>query len=191
VAEALETLQRKRPLALVVDLKLPDGTGWDVVEWACGHLPLVPILVLTSVLDQGVQRRAYAHRADYLTKGNSLDAEVQFVEQAHIRRNAVSEQVALVIQRMQAHFELSDPQAQLLAARVCGEPAGKYLDGTVVGESAVKKQVKGLLELARLHDMPCSHFEELRSYVWRELTGREHPETSPAASGVRIRTQRK
>ena len=69
-AQALEELAKLSHDVMVVDLGLPDAWGLDVVQRARIAAPGVPVVVLTSRIDEGLGVRALQEGAqDYLIKG--------------------------------------------------------------------------------------------------------------------------
>ena len=51
VAAGVQTCQRLRPDVALLDIRLPDGTGFDVCRQILKSLPAVRVLILTSVAD--------------------------------------------------------------------------------------------------------------------------------------------
>lgn len=78
VQESLEHIDREQPDLVLLDLALPDGSGWDFIEAAPLRLPplaggeearSLPIVVLTASADHGMSERALAAGAvAFLTK---------------------------------------------------------------------------------------------------------------------------
>jgi two-component system response regulator DevR len=69
VATAIEACARTKPDVLLLDLRLPDGTGFDACREVLKRLPETRVLVLTSVVDDSLVDeaiRAGAH--GYLLK---------------------------------------------------------------------------------------------------------------------------
>lgn len=69
--EACETLQRRAPDILILDLGLPDMSGWDVLEFVRSHAELdgVAVIMLTGRSDADDIERACDMGADaYLVK---------------------------------------------------------------------------------------------------------------------------
>jgi DNA-binding response OmpR family regulator len=59
--------------ALVIDLGLPDGSGFDVIVRARELSPHVPALILTASFEAADINRAQAMRAEYLVKPEGMD----------------------------------------------------------------------------------------------------------------------
>ena len=51
--DALQTVQREPPDAIVLDLRLPNVDGWQVVRWCRAHpaTTAIPIIVVSGVRD--------------------------------------------------------------------------------------------------------------------------------------------
>jgi diguanylate cyclase (GGDEF)-like protein len=76
LAQALDQLQTAHPDVIVVDLGLPDAFGIDVVRRTRIRAPAVPVVVLTSRVDEALGLQALHEGAqDYLIKGE-LDARL-------------------------------------------------------------------------------------------------------------------
>jgi CheY-like chemotaxis protein len=70
IAEARDTLARVRPAAILLDMKLPDGSGLDLLDQLHGatqlqHLPVVVLSGLEPIADE---RHRHARVVEWLTK---------------------------------------------------------------------------------------------------------------------------
>ena len=73
VQESVEHIDRERPDFVLLDLALPDGSGWEFIAAARSHADAetrrLPIVVLTASADHGMSERAIAAGATaFLTK---------------------------------------------------------------------------------------------------------------------------
>jgi two-component system, cell cycle response regulator len=69
-AEALELLERQTFDAVLLDLWLPDASGFDTLAGVRGRSPGIPVVVLTGMDDESFGIDAVRHGAhDYLVKG--------------------------------------------------------------------------------------------------------------------------
>lgn len=87
--EALGALQRRKITCVLLDVKLPDGSGLDLVPKMLQDEPNAAILMLTAVNDATaaalcMQRGAF----DYLTKPIDLDVLGRAIQRALVRRAA-------------------------------------------------------------------------------------------------------
>ena len=74
VSDALAALPTERPDAVLVDLRLPDGDGFDVIRAAKALTPTPVILVLTSYAYPQLRSRGLAAGADWF-----LDKATEFL----------------------------------------------------------------------------------------------------------------
>ncbi|HEX2226814.1 MAG TPA: ATP-binding protein [Candidatus Binatia bacterium] len=71
VSSALEWVRQERFDAILLDLSLPDGQGFDVLRSLLQVAPSVPVLVLTGLNDEELALNALAAGAqDYIVKGS-------------------------------------------------------------------------------------------------------------------------
>ncbi|WP_234983262.1 response regulator [Demequina sp. NBRC 110053] len=76
VAQAIRRVDAVRPDVLLTDLRLPDGTGLDVVEHVRTNHPLVHIVVLTSYDDDSAREAARAAGADAFVAKTASSAQI-------------------------------------------------------------------------------------------------------------------
>ena len=74
VADALARLPAGRPDAVLVDLRLPDGDGFDVIRAAKALTPTPVVVVLTSYAYPQLEARGLATGADWF-----LDKSTEFL----------------------------------------------------------------------------------------------------------------
>ncbi|WP_062211784.1 response regulator [Demequina oxidasica] len=83
VAQAIRRADAVKPQVILSDLRLPDGTGLDVVEHVRMSLPDTHIVVLTSYDDDGAKAAARAAGVDvFLAKTASSAQMLQAVRDA-------------------------------------------------------------------------------------------------------------
>ncbi|MFA4944691.1 MAG: SpoIIE family protein phosphatase [Lentisphaeria bacterium] len=74
LAEGLERAATALPDLILLDLSLPDSSGWETIRQVRDRLPRLPVILLTGLDDDELGRRAVQEGAqDYLVKGH-LDA---------------------------------------------------------------------------------------------------------------------
>ena len=70
IAEAERALDNSRPDCILLDLNLPDATGFDALDRIAGRDPTIPVVVLTGQVDEHFGVSAVGSGAqDYLVKG--------------------------------------------------------------------------------------------------------------------------
>lgn len=77
VEEAVEALEGDPPDVAIVDYRLPDGDGLDVLETSKREAPGTPVLFITGTGDEEVALQALSRgAARYLVKGGDTPAEL-------------------------------------------------------------------------------------------------------------------
>jgi CheY-like chemotaxis protein len=88
--EALAQLRANQPSLMVLDIKLPDFTGWDLLKKITGdpHIPAdFPVIVITaSISETFIDAEAFPNVVDILIKPFSAARLVATVEQSLGRR---------------------------------------------------------------------------------------------------------
>jgi len=83
--EGLKLAQRENPDLILLDLRLPGISGWDVLTHlkATPELEKIPVVIITAVVHHGDEEKAYAMGATgYLAKPFTADELLQEVEEA-------------------------------------------------------------------------------------------------------------
>ncbi len=80
VASAVEACQRHQPDVILLDIRLPDGTGFDACRQILRRLPQTRVLILTSVVDDSLIDEAIrAGSHGYLLKEINAQGLVQAI----------------------------------------------------------------------------------------------------------------
>ncbi len=116
VADGVAAIQALRPQVALLDIRLPDGTGFDI----CARLPDFPegprVLFLTSVVDDALVARAIESGASgYLLKeidGRGLERAILDVAAG---RSILDPGVTARVMRMARHGGAADPLTALSA----------------------------------------------------------------------------
>jgi len=97
LGEATRNPADTSPLVVLLDLKLPRRSGFEVLEWIKAHESLrrVPVIVLTSSREKADLERAYDLGANsYLVKPTRPDSLLRMVEQIHAYWMELNESLA-------------------------------------------------------------------------------------------------
>jgi DNA-binding NarL/FixJ family response regulator len=133
--------------AAVVDIGLPDGTGFDVVELLRRHDRNLPVLILTGSNDPATINRAHALRVEFVCKPFFSENLAQFVQRTLSgSQYGDRQQLAAVVAQITGEFKLSHRESQILAFAAEGIPRSRLSDVMGVSENTVKSQVRSLLD---------------------------------------------
>jgi DNA-binding response OmpR family regulator len=82
VAWAVDVCANDRPDVIVLDVNLPDGSGWDVLRGLAERGITPPAVVAISAVPQRQTRLAEFHPADFLLKPFAIDVLLRAVERS-------------------------------------------------------------------------------------------------------------
>ena len=133
--------------AAVVDINLPDGTGFDVVESLRQRDRNLPVLILTGSNDPATINRAHALRVEFVCKPFFSENLAQFVQRTLSgSQYGDREKLAVVVNEVSSQYKLSLRESQILAFASEGIPRSRLSDVMGISENTVKSQVRSLLE---------------------------------------------
>ncbi len=143
--QALAGLREQRFAAVLTDLKLPDGSGLDVLKAAVDEDPGVPVVVMTAygTIDQAVAAMREG-AFDFIQKPLDLDHLQQILRRAMERQQLVRENVVLKSEYAQsARFPriLGEHPAMQSAARELQRIAATDSTALLLGESGTGKEL--------------------------------------------------
>lgn len=148
VDAAFEVIDAKVTIAAaVVDIGLPDGTGFDVVETLRQRDRNLPVLILTGSNDPTTINRAHALRVEFVCKPFFSENLAQFVQRTLSgSQYGDREKLAVVVSEVTTEFKLSLREGQILAFAAEGIPRSRLADVMGISENTVKSQIRSLLE---------------------------------------------
>jgi DNA-binding NarL/FixJ family response regulator len=138
--EAQIALPRSTWRGMVIDVRLPDGSGFEIVRDAREAGVACEILVLTGVLDGELARQAHMLDATYLVKPCSMDALQKFVDRA--MHDSTSVDVSLWTKR----YNLTPTEAQVLLSAAGGNRRKDLIQDRTLSSATVKQHVRNLLK---------------------------------------------
>ena len=147
VEGAVTAIEQVTLAAAVVDIGLPDGTGFDVVELLRRHDRNMPVLILTGSNDPATINRAHALRVEFVCKPFFSENLSHFVQRTLSgSQYGDRQQLAAVVATITTEFKLSQREGQILAFAAEGIPRSRLSDVMGVSENTVKSQVRSLLD---------------------------------------------
>lgn len=146
---ALEAIEHRHAelAAAVVDIGLPDGSGFEVVEALRSRDRNLPVLILTASNDPATINRAHALRVEFVCKPFFSENLSQFVQRTLSgSQYGDRQQLASVVAQITSDYKLSHRESQILAFAAEGIPRSHLSDVMGVSENTVKSQVRSLLD---------------------------------------------
>lgn len=179
-AQALESIDRSRPDLALLDVRLPDGNGVDLLQQICQTTPGIPVLMMTADPKvEDIKRAIRLGAFDYLTKPIDFD-ELQLNISNALEHSRLRQQVGTLREQFRNQAEFIAPSAKMrtllsFVRKVAGSEASAVL---IQGESGVGKDLiaRVLHEESPRRDFPfvavnCSAIPE--HLLEAELLGHE------------------
>ena len=145
VAAAKEMIGRREFDVVLTDLKMPDGTGLDVLGLARSRSPATQVIVVTAFATAETAIAAMRQGAyDYLTKPFKIDEIGVVIDRALEKRQLLSDNV-LLREELQGRFRLdrlvgkSEPMQRLFA--LISKVATTRTSILITGESGTGKEL--------------------------------------------------
>lgn len=132
--------------AIIMDVRLPDGSGLDLIELAQKRSPAAIVLVLTGSTDHAVIDRTLELGARYLLKPCHAKHLAIVANEAWARRTAADRRTKLTLQRWAKDHDLSVTEVELLALGAEGVPRQEFSERRKVRPDTIRKQIQMLLQ---------------------------------------------
>ena len=155
VASAVETCARLRPEVVLLDIRLPDGTGFDACRQILAKLPDTRVLVLTSVadetlVDEAIRAGAHGYLLKEIDGRGLLQAIFDVAEGKSILDPAVTARVIQLVKggssaTRDALAVLSPQERKVLALIAEGQTNKEVASGLGLAEKTVKNYVSSVL----------------------------------------------
>ncbi len=151
VAQAVEAARRLRPRVILMDLRLPDGTGLDACREILSSMPQTRILFLTSHSDEhAIASTILAGAAGYLLKDIGNNALVEAIREAAQGRSVLNPKVSRpVAERMQQAEALSTQEKRIVALVVEGKTNKEIAAALGLSDKTVKNYLANAFQ--KLH----------------------------------------
>ena len=145
-AEALAAGRRRSFHLVVTDLKLPDGSGLDVLRYWKQEMPEIPVVVITGfgTVASAVEAMKLG-AADYLGKPLSSPDELRIVVRKALDHNQTLREWDLLREQENARFSCSDliagDPAMLRVVELMRKVAPTHATVLISGESGTGKEI--------------------------------------------------
>jgi two-component system response regulator DevR len=159
VATAVETCARLKPAVVLLDIRLPDGTGFDACRQILARLPDTRVLVLTSVadetlVDEAIRAGAHGYLLKEIDGRGLIQAVFDVAEGKSILDPAVTARVIQLVKggssaSRDALAVLSPQERKVLALIAEGQTNKEVASGLGLAEKTVKNYLSNIFE--KLH----------------------------------------
>lgn len=151
--EAIEAFRSLRPDVTMLDLKLPDLNGIEVIIAIRSEFPDARIVILTTFeRDVEVQRALKAGAYGYLLKAMPPAQMIDAIRQVHAGKKSVPPEIAAELAEHLGDESLSQREIDVLQHVAAGNRNRDIGERLFIAEETVKVHLKHIMEKLRAND---------------------------------------
>jgi DNA-binding NarL/FixJ family response regulator len=151
--EALERFIELRPDVALVDLQLPDMSGFDLIKKVRAKSPNARIIVLSSHEgDVDIQRALEAGAQGYVVKGLVREELLETIRSVHAGKRRLPAAVAQKLAEHMADEPISPRELEVLSLMAGGKRNKEIAGELSIAEDTVKMHVRNILSKLQVND---------------------------------------
>jgi DNA-binding NarL/FixJ family response regulator len=151
--EALEQFFELRPDVALVDLRLPDMSGFDLIKKIKDKYPNARIVVLSSHEgDVDIQRALEAGAQGYVVKGIVREELLETIRSVHAGKRRLPAAVAQKLTEHMADAPISPRELEVLSLMAGGKRNKEIASDLSIAEDTVKMHVRNILSKLQVND---------------------------------------
>jgi len=151
--EALGKFFKLRPDVAIVDLQLPDMSGFDVIKKIRDKSPNARIIVLSSYEgDVDIQRALEAGAQGYVVKGLVREELLETIRSVHAGKRRLPAPVAQNLAEHMADEPISARELEVLSLMAAGKRNKEIASELSIAEDTVKMHVRNILSKLQVSD---------------------------------------
>jgi len=151
--EALKRFFELRPDVALVDLQLPDMSGFDLIKKIKDKSPNARIIVLSSHEgDVDIQRALEAGAQGYVAKGIVRDELLETIRSVHAGKRRLPAAVAQKLAEHMADEPISPRELEVLSLMAAGKRNKEIASELSIAEDTVKMHVRNILSKLQVND---------------------------------------
>lgn len=152
-AEAMEAFRKVRPSVTLMDLRLPDLSGIDVMIAIRTEFPDARVIVLTTFeRDVEIQRALKAGARGYLLKSMPPQQMLETIRQVNAGKKHVSPEIAAGLAEHIGDESLSEREVEVLRHVAAGQRNRDIAEKLFIAEETVKVHIKHIMSKLRAND---------------------------------------
>jgi DNA-binding NarL/FixJ family response regulator len=152
-AEALQQFFALRPDVTLVDLRLPDISGFELIKKIKDKAPQARIVVLSSHEgDVDIQRALEAGALGYVAKGIVRDELLEIIRSVHAGKRRLPAAVAQKLAEHIADETISPRELEVLSLMAAGSRNKEIANELAIAEDTVKMHVRNILSKLQVND---------------------------------------
>ena len=151
--EALERFLELRPDVTLVDLQLPDMSGFDLIKRIRDKSPNARMIVLSSHEgDVDIQRALEAGAQGYAVKGIVRGELLEIIRSVHAGKRRLPAAVAQRLAEHMADEPISPRELEVLSLMAAGKRNKEIAGELSIAEDTVKMHVRNILSKLQVND---------------------------------------
>jgi DNA-binding NarL/FixJ family response regulator len=151
--EAIEQYHRVQPDVTLMDLQLPDMSGFEAIRAICGQSPDAKIIVLSSYEgDVDVRHAIDAGARGYVAKGMVRDELLTVIRSVHAGKRRIPADLAASLAEHMADDQLSGREIEVLQLVSSGKFNKEIAADLSLAEGTVKMHVRNILSKLGVSD---------------------------------------
>ena len=151
--EAIEAFRALRPDVTLLDLRLPDLNGIEVLVTIRSEFPEARIIVLTTFeRDAEIQRALKAGARGYLLKSMPAQQMIEAIRQVHVGGKSVPMEIAASLAEHYGDEALSEREIEVLRNVAAGNRNRDIGEKLYIAEETVKVHLKHIMTKLRASD---------------------------------------
>ena len=151
--EAIRMHQQLLPDVTLMDLRLPDISGVEVIRQIRAHTPTAKIVVLTTYEgDEDIRQALEAGAGGYLIKGMSHDVLLKALHQVHRGSRFLPHAIIGTLQTRGPGSHLSQREREVLQLMFEGKGNREIAEELLIKEATVKSHVSVILMRLNVSD---------------------------------------
>ena len=151
--EAIEAFRRLKPDVTLMDLRLPDLGGLDVMIAIRAEFPDARVIVLTTFeRDVEVQRALKAGARGYLLKSMPPTQMLEVIRQVHLGKKSIPPEIATGLAEHMSDEALSEREVEVLRHVAAGNRNRDIAERLFIAEETVKVHIKHIMAKLRAND---------------------------------------
>jgi DNA-binding NarL/FixJ family response regulator len=151
--EAIDRFVELRPDVSLVDLRLPDMSGFDVIRAIREKSPNARVIVLSSHEgDVDIQRALEAGAQGYVAKGIVRDELLDIIRGVHAGKRRLPATVAQTLAEHMADESISPRELEVLSLMAAGKRNKEIAGDLSIAEDTVKMHVRNILSKLQVSD---------------------------------------
>jgi DNA-binding NarL/FixJ family response regulator len=152
-AEALQRFLEISPDVALVDLQLPDMTGFDLIKKIKHKVPNARIVVLSSHEgDVDIQRALEAGAQGYVAKGIVRDELLDVIRGVHAGKRCLPAALAQKLAEHMVDDPISPREVEVLSLMAAGKRNKEIAGDLLIAEDTVKMHVRNILSKLQVND---------------------------------------